>query len=59
MIKISQYLSCIYMYILLINALIIYIGMQPTNLDTPSEHDGGINLNLHCSTQGIHFLFEI
>ena len=58
MIKISHYLSCINMYILLINALIIYIGLQLVNPDTSAEHRRGDDSNVGHSTQGIYFLFK-
>ena len=38
---------------------IIYIGMQSADIDTAlAKHDGGIDSNVNCSTQGIHFLFK-
>lgn len=58
MIKFFQYLSCIYMYILLINALIIDIGLQPTNPDKLVEHHGGGDSNVDPRTQGIYILFN-
>ena len=58
MINISHYFSYIYMHILLINALIIYFGLQPINPDTLVEQCGRVDSNVDHSTQGIYFLFN-